>query len=270
MPTVIEIAAGKTGAVKYNAEIVDLVKQYMQVHPGEHGDNTTQLFAHLLKQAISTPLPVPTPEAENEGLQAKITDLQKQITAEKTKTWDAVKRTMELYHNPLFMLTEEEFQTVIKWDKEVFEPAMEQLTQEPKVLFNARQKFLLMLNYSTTDPVGQILTMLKAEGIKLSQVTEDAITDLQFPRLNDLQAVFAEWKQTRDKITAMQNDAQFLGKNIAKYLQGYELLVYAKMNNADVTELLKAAEAETQTTTTGTTSNTDNTGTNTEQNGATE
>lgn len=92
---------------------------------------------------------------------------------------------MKLLMDPLHMLEGAEYEALIKWDTEVFMPAMRELTGIADLELTGREKFLLMLDYVQADPASEL------PQIGLPQAIQDKILNLQFPRAEKVKEILA-------------------------------------------------------------------------------
>jgi hypothetical protein len=99
---------------------------------------------------------------------------------------------------PLQLLQGEEYEALLKWDREVFTPAIQAITGRPDLILTARHKFLLMLDYCAADPVAEVFKIVPL----LSAQQKEAVENLQFPRPDIMQQILAEIDEIRAKAEA--------------------------------------------------------------------
>ena len=95
---------------------------------------------------------------------------------------------MKLIMDPLHLLEGKEYDELIKWDTEVFMPAMRELTGIPDLELTGREKFLLMLDYVQADPASEL------PQIGLPEALQEKILNLQFPRSEKVKEILASKK----------------------------------------------------------------------------
>lgn len=108
-----------------------------------------------------------------------------------------------IMHNPLRLLEEEEYKALLKWDAEVFLPAMEQmLTPELKQQYGivdikaemtSKHKFYLFWDFVLYDPAEKLEALLPA----LTAEQKSALQEMRFPRWPAVENVLKDIQHTK-------------------------------------------------------------------------